>query len=153
MHDVFSGLLDHAFGKGIPQSPGREWDCHSFSTGNARFIVNGPGIEYGSKHDYYGYVASDLTSGMASVEAHFDKSFQINSGYRCPVGNKNVGGASASAHVRGRGVDFRLPSSDTIWTDSYKDSIIQWAEANVGANEGIRYTNKSHIHLGFNVEK
>jgi len=24
---------------------------------------------------------------------------------------------------------------------------------NAGANDGFRYTNKSHVHLGFNVEK
>ena len=152
--DLRDTLAAEYVGKGIPQAPGGEWDCHSFSKSNSRFIVNGPGIEGGNKHGYYGYVDSDLTSGMASVEAHFGKRFRITSGYRCPVGNKKVGSkAPTSAHVRGRGVDFELPSSDTIWTDNYKDSIIKWAEKNTTANEGFQYTDRPHIHLGFNVEK
>lgn len=121
------------------------------SEANGRFIVNGQGIEYGAKHGYYGYVDSDLTSGMAAVEAHFDKRFHINSGYRCPVGNATIPKASpSSAHLRGRGVDFQL-LGDTMWTDSYKDSIIEWAADNAGANEGYRYTNRNHVHLGFRV--
>lgn len=60
-------------------------------------------------------------------------------------------GAGGSAHVRGRGVDFQLPSGDTTWTDYYKDSIIEWAAANVNANEGYRYTDRNHVHLGFRV--
>ena len=153
--DLRDTLAAEYVGKGILQAPGGEWDCHSFSESNGRFIVNGPGIEHGNKHGYYGYVDSDLTSGMAAVEAHFGKSFRINSGYRCPVGNGSaeVGGQSGSAHVRGRGVDFQLPSGDTIWTWEYKKKIIEWALDNTNANEGYRYANKSHVHLGFNVEK
>ncbi len=149
--DLRDKLAAEYVGKNVPQAPFGTWSCHSFSEANGRFIVNGPGIEYGNKHGYYGYVDSDLTSGMAAVEAHFDKSFRINSGYRCPVGNKAVDGVGGSAHVRGRGVDFQLPSGDTTWTWEYKRKIIEWARDNAGANEGYRYTNRNHVHLGFRV--
>ncbi len=59
-------------------------------------------------------------------------------------------GAGGSAHLRGRGVDFQL-LGDTTWTWEYKRKIIEWARDNAGANEGYRYTDRNHVHLGFRV--
>ena len=151
--DLRDTLAAEYAGKNVPQAPGGTWSCHTFSKANSRYIVSDQGIEWGSRHDLYGYVDSDLASGMAAVEAHFGESFHITSGYRCPVGNGMVGGKPTSAHIRGRGVDFHPLPIDSTWTWEYKQKIIEWARANVNANEGRRYPTRNHVHLGFNVEK
>ena len=106
-------------------------------------------MEYGLKHDYYGYVAGSLSGGMAAVEAHFGAFFRINSGYRCVKGNRRAGSETDnSRHVRGRAGDFQL--SGSRWTTAFKDSIVDWAKAKWGERvEARRYATKSHVHLGW----
>ncbi len=139
--------------KKVPQAPGGSWDCHVFHK-DPRYIVDGEGIEWGVKHSNWGYVDANLSLGMAAVENHF-RTFYVTSGYRCPVGNSSISGASdESAHMRGRAADFQpLVIPDSTWTWEYKGKLIEWALDNTTANEGFRYTNKNHVHLGFNVKK
>ena len=144
--DLRDTLSAEYVGKNISNGP---WECDKFSLAGSRFIVHGEGIEWGLKHDYYGYVDGSLSGGMAAVEAHFGAVFHINSGYRCPRGNRLAGSdATNSRHVRGRAADFRLFTSR--WTTEFKDSIIDWARARWGTNmEAWRYATKSHVHLGW----
>ena len=105
----------------------------------------GEGIEWGLKHDYYGYVDGSLTGGMAAVEAHFG-AFTITSGYRCVKGNRLAGSnTDNSRHVRGRAADFWRSG----WDDEYKDSIIDWARARWSDMKAFRYATKNHVHLGW----
>lgn len=46
---------------------------------------------------------------LEDIRAHFGGPVNVNSGYRCPTHNKNVGGAPNSYHVQGQAVDFWLP--------------------------------------------
>lgn len=50
---------------------------------------------------------AELAAGLEEVRALLgDKPIHINSGYRCPVLNKNVGGSDKSAHMSGLAADF-----------------------------------------------
>ena len=42
------------------------------------------------------------------VREHFGAAAIVSSGLRCAVHNKNVGGASASRHMTGKAMDFRI---------------------------------------------
>ena len=42
------------------------------------------------------------------VREHFGAPAVVSSGLRCPVHNKNVGGAAASRHMTGKAMDFRV---------------------------------------------
>ena len=42
------------------------------------------------------------------VREHFGAPAIVSSGLRCPVHNKNVGGAAASRHMSGKAMDFRI---------------------------------------------
>jgi len=128
-------------GKNISNGP---WGCEMFSLTHSRFVVPDGDIEWGLKHDFYGYVDVSLTGGMAAVEAHFGASFHINSGYRCPKGNRSAGSETDnSRHVRGRAADFQL-LNDERWTTAFKDSIIDWANARWGDRvEARKYANSA----------
>jgi len=148
--DVRDTLAAEYVGKSYRHGP---WHCHKFHK-DSRYIVHGRGIENGMKHGYWGYVDGYLTDGMASVEAHFGVTFQINSGYRCPIGNSTIRRASpTSAHILGRAVDFQPFDIDSTWTEAYKDSIIKWAREYAGSDEGSRYETRNHVHLGFHTER
>ena len=45
---------------------------------------------------------------LESVRARFDAPVSVNSGYRCPVHNANVGGAAASRHMEGDASDIQV---------------------------------------------
>lgn len=47
-----------------------------------------------------------LVYNLQKIRDRFGKAVNISSGYRCPIHNKNVGGASASRHVSGMAADI-----------------------------------------------
>ena len=53
-------------------------------------------------------VDPDLLALADRVREHFGAPAVLSSGLRCPVHNKNVGGAAASRHLTGKAMDFRI---------------------------------------------
>lgn len=49
-----------------------------------------------------------LVTALERIRAHFGKAVNINSGYRSPAYNAQIGGATNSQHVQGVAVDFRV---------------------------------------------
>jgi hypothetical protein len=49
------------------------------------------------------------------------KPITVNSGYRCQVHNRAVGGATSSQHMRGEATDIRLVSSARLQDSSVKE--------------------------------
>jgi hypothetical protein len=49
------------------------------------------------------------------------KPITVNSGYRCQLHNKAVGGATSSQHMRGEATDIRLVSSARLQDSSVKE--------------------------------
>lgn len=48
----------------------------------------------------------ELAKNLQVIRNHFGKPIKINSGYRSPQHNKNIGGVSNSQHVKGKAADF-----------------------------------------------
>lgn len=51
------------------------------------------------------FIDEDLVSKLQSVRDKYGKGIGINSGYRCPQHNEEVGGKPGSAHMSGLGAD------------------------------------------------
>jgi hypothetical protein len=49
-----------------------------------------------------------LIEGLQRIRDHYGVPVTINSGYRCPVHNTNVGGARNSQHLLGTAADFTV---------------------------------------------
>lgn len=77
---------------------------------------------------------------LEDIRAHFGgKPVVVNSGYRCPVHNANVGGAKNSFHLKGQAADFRVQGIDPAEAYAYADKLI-------GAKGGVgKYPNFTHI--------
>jgi hypothetical protein len=74
----------------------------------------------------------------------------ISSGYRCPALNKAVGGATQSAHVAGRAVDFTAPRFGTplIICQHLAKSTLPFDQLIYENTHGITW-----VHLGIAEEK
>lgn len=83
------------------------WPCTAFSISYGRFIRQDSDTENGL-HNGYSFIDPSLPIGFSLIEQHFNASFRINSGYRCPKGKEDTpGDAPFSQHVLGLAADFR----------------------------------------------
>lgn len=77
---------------------------------------------------------------LENIRAHFGgKTVSINSGYRCPTHNKNVGGATNSQHLEGNATDFFISGVSPAAVYEYCDGLI-------GDSGGVgKYSGFTHI--------
>ncbi len=54
----------------------------------------------------------ELLSKLQVLRTTLNKPLIVNSGYRCPIHNKNVGGATQSQHLEGTAADINIHSID-----------------------------------------
>jgi len=67
----------------------------------------------------------------------------INSGYRCPTHNKNVGGITNSEHLKGNAADVNAPSMKPDKVHSIADKVF--------SNGGVgKYRTFTHVDVGIN---
>ena len=78
--------------------------------------------------------------------------FEITSGVRSPIVNKNVGGAENSLHLYGLAVDGYFIQYPTPKKESIK-FITKWIEANTLFSEILYYPKKYQWHLGIKTYK
>lgn len=73
------------------------------------------------------------------IAEYMDKPIFVNSGYRCPLLNKAVGGVAGSQHVLGQAAD--------ITTKSRENNLImeRYIEENIVFDQMIIYKNFIHI--------
>lgn len=64
-----------------------------------------------------------LVEYLQKIRDHFKKSVTITSGYRCPVHNKNVGGATGSRHAKGQAADIVVSGVKPAEVAKYAESI------------------------------
>ena len=65
-----------------------------------------------------------LSFGLQKIRSHFGRPLIINSGYRCPTHNANVGGSPQSYHVNGgRAADIVIPGVNVSEICAYAESI------------------------------
>ena len=82
-----------------------EFDCHG-SGCCSETIINPKLVEYVQK-----------------IRDHFGKSITITSGYRCPVHNKRIGGATGSRHSKGDAADIVVAGVAPREVAKYAESI------------------------------
>lgn len=69
------------------------------------------------------WIDDDLVDFCQKVRDNFGKSVVINSGYRCTIHNKAVGGAGKSKHVNGMAADIVVKGIDPKEVAKYCESI------------------------------
>lgn len=82
-----------------------EFDCHG-SGCCSETIVNPKLVEY-----------------VQTIRDHFGKSITVTSGYRCPVHNKRIGGATGSRHSKGDAADIVVSGVAPREVAKYAESI------------------------------
>ena len=64
-----------------------------------------------------------LVDILQNIRDHFGKPVNVNSGYRCAVHNKNVGGTSGSYHTKGKAADITVVDVAPAEVAKYAESI------------------------------
>lgn len=82
-----------------------------------------------------------LLAHLEDIRAHFGKPVNINSGYRCPVHNADVGGAESSRHLEGDAADLWIAGVSPAEVYEYANTIIG-DEGGVG-----KYATFTHIDV------
>ena len=81
----------------------------------------------------------ELLDILEGVREHFGVPVVVNSGYRCPTHNANVGGATASRHMVGDASDIMVSGVNPHDVHAYLDKV-------VGSKGGVgKYTNFTHV--------
>lgn len=68
-----------------------------------------------------GDINEDLVMALQDIREHFGKPVVINSGLRCEIHNKRVGGAKRSQHLFGTASDIRIAGVDPRKVYDYLD--------------------------------
>lgn len=68
-------------------------------------------------------IDEDLVKFAQMIRDHFGKPVNINSGYRCPVHNKRIGGANGSRHTMGMAADIAVNGVAPAEVAKYAESI------------------------------
>lgn len=69
------------------------------------------------------FIDSELVTILQKIHDHFGKEVEINSAYRNPTHNKNVGGASRSFHLYGMAADIAIKGVTPERVAAYAESI------------------------------
>lgn len=76
------------------------------------------------------------------LRQYIDTPIIVNSGYRCTVHNKNVGGVENSLHLKGKAADITVSNKDKFL------ELVYWA-GYVFKNNGVGYyPNFVHVDTG-----
>lgn len=65
----------------------------------------------------------ELIKFLQKIRDHFGTTVTINSGYRCPTHNKNIGGASQSYHMQGKAADIVVKGYAPKEVAQYAESL------------------------------
>lgn len=68
-------------------------------------------------------IESKLIDIVQKIREHFGKPIIVSSGYRCPVHNKSVNGATSSRHMKGQAADVYIEGVEPIEIARYAESI------------------------------
>lgn len=82
-------------------------------------------------------VDAELLDILEKIREHFGRRMDINSGCRCHMHNRAIGGAPESWHIRGRAADVEV--------DGIKPSLVAEAAVQYGASGVKNYSEWTHI--------
>ena len=89
-----------------------------------------------------------LVEYLQKIRDHFGKAVTITSAYRCPIHNKNVGGATGSYHAKGM-------AADIVVNDVAPDDVAKYAESIGIKGIGLYETDKDgyFVHIDTRTTK
>ena len=76
---------------------------------------------------------------LQRLRTFFDRRITVNSGYRCPFHNKEVGGSPTSRHVAGDAFDIVVEGVDPV--------TVAWVALAFGWTGIIAYTDPGRTHI------
>ena len=85
------------------------------------------------------FVAHELVEVLQSIRTHFGKKVTINSAYRTPGHNKEVGGKSYSQHLYGMAADIKVAGIEPKEVAAYANTLMP--------NKGGIGTYKTFVHV------
>ena len=80
-----------------------------------------------------------LVVRLQKLREKWGKALILNSGYRCEIHNRDVGGVKGSLHKVGQAADIRVPASEHA---RFRDLAL-----NCGFSRAISYGNRHFIHI------
>lgn len=96
--------------------------------------------EFACKHCGQISIAQELVQKLQQLRDQLGKPVTVTSGYRCPVHNRNVGGASQSRHMQGQAADIVVPG--------VSPAQVARAAERVGFGGVGRYNTFTHVDVG-----
>ena len=79
------------------------------------------------------------------VREKLGKPIKVNSGFRCPVHNRTVGGVAGSQHVRGEAADIRPVKSEKLKDKSELERLAEIIKENGKWDQMIIYPTFLHV--------
>lgn len=79
------------------------------------------------------------------VRERYGKPIRVNSGYRCPIHNRTVGGVPGSQHVKGEAADIIPVSSEKIKVKSELERLVKIIEELGKFDQLIIYPTFVHV--------
>lgn len=129
--------------------------CNDFrsSGGTTHFSwseYNG-GFQQGSQHNPWGIVTSGLESGLEATRSNYNKPIHLESGYRCPKGNTDVGSEAptTSWHMHGRAADL-FSCCGNAWTEA-EFNLMKDAALDASPTEAFNWNTypDHHFHVAW----
>lgn len=68
-------------------------------------------------------ISKKLIDLLQNIRSHFNKSTNVNSGFRCELHNKNVGGSANSNHKKGCAADIRVSGIEPRTVAQYAEKL------------------------------
>lgn len=96
--------------------------------------------EFSCEHCGQVKISSKLITMLEALRQKLGVPLIINSGYRCPTHNANVGGAKNSYHVQGLACDIACPKGFTV--EEFTQICLDHGFTGVGA-----YPNQNFVHV------
>ena len=100
------------------------------------------GIDNSVPTDLIGNIQALVDNVLQPLRDLYGKPIRFNSGYRCPVLNKAVGGVPTSQHKKGKAADLTCENVIVLF-DTLENSEIEFDQA-------ILYRKKNFLHVSFN---
>lgn len=106
-----------------------------------------------SGHNPWGIMPDHTINQLEQTRANFNNGgIVVSSGYRCPIGNANVGGVSNSRHMRGQAIDMyaSVYCGCSNWTEAEFNELREAARI-TGPVELLNYDsyNDHHLHAAW----
>jgi len=88
--------------------------------------------EFECKHCDQLVLSPLVPNALQAMRERAGKPITINSGYRCPIHNKAVGGAPMSKHLKGIAVDFKIAGYSVFEMAALAESSLDFRNGGIG---------------------